>query len=261
MIQKNNSVTSAGTKDDSSTNAELNSSAPIMPNHMLADVASSYDVILEMYKSDDDLRVQFTKPFFINDLAISTDASSMVFFDKKLCKELEYFTGKDPNNIISVIPTLRNESFIFSLENLNNALSKCPLIDEILIEETEEDCEECDGEGIVEYEYDGKLKTHTVERDCPVCDGEGSTTTETKTPTGNKILDLSKSIKIKQSSFAAKQLSKLVKVAELLNEKTITLTYQVAANQCSIFLIGNVEILVMPTMMYNDAEGVICHIS
>lgn len=35
MIQQNNSVTSAGTKDDSSTNADLNPSAPITPNPML----------------------------------------------------------------------------------------------------------------------------------------------------------------------------------------------------------------------------------
>ena len=188
MNKSKNSIPSAGTNGELSANVELNSSAPIMPNLMLADVASAYDVILEMYKSDDDLRIQFTKPFFINDLAISTDASSMVFFDKKLCKKLEYFSGKDANNIISVIPYLRNESFEFSLQTLNKALSNCPLIDEILIEETEDDCEECDGDGSVEFEYDSKLKTYSVERDCPVCYGEGSITTETKTPTGNKIL-------------------------------------------------------------------------
>lgn len=238
-----------------------NSSAVITANHLLADVACPYDVILEMYKSNDDLRVYFTSPFFINDLAIATDASAMVFFDKKLCKKLDFFSGKDPDNIIKVIPVTRNESFVFSLDTLNNALSKCPLIDEILIEESEEECDECDGEGFVEYEYDGKLTTHTIERDCPVCDGEGSKITEVKTPTGQKVLDLSKNIQIKQSSFSAKQLSKLAKVAELLNEKNITLTYQVASNQGSIFSIGNVEILVMPTMMSNDADGVLCHIS
>lgn len=257
----NNNERQAGTNAQQSTNAELTTSSPLAANPMLADVASAYDVILEMYKSSDDLRVQFTKPFFINDLAISTDASSMVFFDKKLCKELEYFTGKDPNNIISIIPTLRNESFNFSLEILNNALAKCPLIDEILIEETEEECEECDGEGCVEYEYKSKLKSFYTEMDCPICDGQGIFTTETKTPTGNKVLDLDKSIQIKQSSFAAKQLSKLAKVAELLNENTITLVYQIAAQQGSIFKIGQVEILVMPTMLFDNIEDVVCHIS
>ena len=38
MEQKNNSIPSAGTKDDSSTKADVTTSAPIMPNHMLAEV-------------------------------------------------------------------------------------------------------------------------------------------------------------------------------------------------------------------------------
>jgi hypothetical protein len=38
MEQKLNSVTSAETKDDSSTIANVTTSAPIMPNPMLADV-------------------------------------------------------------------------------------------------------------------------------------------------------------------------------------------------------------------------------
>lgn len=37
MKQKNNSVTSAETKDDSSTKANVTTSAPIMPNLMLCD--------------------------------------------------------------------------------------------------------------------------------------------------------------------------------------------------------------------------------
>ena len=39
------------------------------------------------------------------------------------------------------------------------------------------------------------------------------------------------------------------------------LVYQVASHQGSIFKIGQVEILVMPTMMSNENEGVLCHIS
>jgi len=255
-----NNESQAGTNAQQSTNDELTTSAPLAANQMLADVASAYDSILELYKSKDDLRPQFTMSFFINDFAISTDASSMVFFDKKLCSALNRFTGKDENNIISVIPKERNESFEISLETLNNALSKCKLIDEILEEENEEECIECDGEGVLEFEYDGKLKTYSKELDCPNCEGYGIIENTIKTPTGKKIIDLDNSIQIKLSSFAAKQLVRLVKVAELLNENKVVLTYQIAPNQCSVFLIGNVEVLVMPTMMF-DSNEVVCHIS
>lgn len=46
MIQKNNSVTSAETKDDSSTKADVTTSAPIMPNHLLGD---AFRVYIKLY--------------------------------------------------------------------------------------------------------------------------------------------------------------------------------------------------------------------
>jgi hypothetical protein len=58
MIQKNNSVTSAGTKDDSSTKADVTTSAPIMPSHMLADGFGSHALIescKQMLKALDNL--------------------------------------------------------------------------------------------------------------------------------------------------------------------------------------------------------------
>lgn len=122
-------------------------SAAIVANQMLGDVASKYATILDMFKSDDDIRHHFLKPFTINNYAMATDAHCMVFFDKSLCPNIEPFAGKDAAGIVGVIPNERNVDFNITLETLKGAINLSPLVDEYLVEEKVTKCDACDGEG------------------------------------------------------------------------------------------------------------------
>lgn len=77
---------------------------------------------------------------------------------ERLCKQYEPTDGCERLKL----PTVEHPcSKSCTLNAINQALETCPMVDEIIIEEYEEKCKECDGTGLVEWEYtDGKLKTH-----------------------------------------------------------------------------------------------------
>ena len=211
-----------------------------------------------MFVSEDNLRPKFLKPFFINDLAIATNAHALIFFDKTLCEEkLTPYIDK-PESILSVIPNERNENFSIPIETIKAAIAKCPLIDEI--KEEKITCDACDGEGTVEYEFDYGYKSYELEGDCPVCNGEGSTGKDI--PTGNRVVDMFTPIKIKNSCFSAFYLNKLVQVAKILNKDSIVLTLMTGKNNTTIFKIDNVEIILMPLMFEGVKKDMIelCHL-
>lgn len=222
-------------------------------------LVSDYATILNMFKSDDDIRQHFLKPFVINDFAIATDANCMVFFDKNLCPGIEPFTGKDANGIIGVIPTERNVDFNITVETLQEAINTSPLVDEFLLEEKRKKCDACDGDGEVEYKFSHGRKYHTLECECPECYGEGEIIGEVKTPTGKQVIDLDGFIKIRFSTFSIRNMLRIIEVAKILKQDVITLTYMVKEFSPSIFKIGNVEILVMP-IITNDGKLAVCHI-
>lgn len=85
---------------------------------------------------------------------------------------------------------------------LRQALDACPLVDEVVTEEHEEECKECGGTGKVEWEYtDDKSYTHFHDFDCPMCDGDGVITREKEIYTGKKFHDENAIIKIGNATF------------------------------------------------------------
>lgn len=212
-----------------------------------------YDDILKMFVSEDTLRPQFLKPFFIDNLAIATDAHSLVFFDKNLCDENLLPFDRKPESVLSVIPKERNENFLISIESLKSAISKCPLIDEM--KDNKKTCNACYGEGDVEYVFEYGGMDYELEHECPVCDGEG--TIGKDIPTGNKITDKDAPIKIKHSCFSVNYISKLIRIAETLGEDKIFLTLSTGKHNITVFKIKNVELLLMPLCIENGEKDVI----
>lgn len=204
-----------------------------------------YDDILKMFISDEMYRPNLLDPFFIGELAIATNAHIMIFFNKKLCSKLKAYSGK--NDVLAVIPKERNENLSISLETINYAIAKLPLIDEM--QEEKKECEACDGDGVVAYRFEYGFGDYEIEEECPICKGEGEI--KESISTGKKIIDHKMDLKIKGSAFRVEYLEKIVKVAELLKEDKITLTYMSEPCEASIFKIGDdVEILLAPVMEY-----------
>lgn len=85
---------------------------------------------------------------------------------------------------------------------LRRALDECPLVNEMVTEEHEEECKECGGTGKVEWEYtDDKLHTHFHDFDCPKCGGDGVIIHEKEIYTGKKVHDESAVVKIGNATF------------------------------------------------------------
>jgi hypothetical protein len=89
-----------------------------------------YDEILNIYTGIDELRSWLSKPFYVANLAVATNAHEMVFFDKKLTfKELNICENQNPQIILNNIPTERNQSFKLDISKIQDYLKNAPLVD------------------------------------------------------------------------------------------------------------------------------------
>ncbi|WP_016990363.1 hypothetical protein [Flavobacterium sp. ACAM 123] len=213
-----------------------------------------YDEILNLYTGIDELRSWLSKPFYVDNLAVATNAHEMVFFDKNLTfNELNICENQNPQIILNNIPAERNQSFRLDISKIEDYLKNAPLVD--VLKEVGEDikCTECEGEGEVEWEY-GRW---TKDMDCPKCDGEGYQSNSRKVPTGEKEVDGLTLVDLKDSRFSIKMIERLINVKNLLQENEITLVYQNKANGSNVFKIGKIEVLCMPIMKTNSQNELV----
>ena len=108
---------------------------------------------------------------------------------------------------------------------IRQALDACPLVDEVVTEENEEDCKECGGTGEVEWEYtDDNLHTHYQDFDCPVCGGSGVITHKLEKHTGKKVHDEEAIVKIGNSFFRWYYLDIVAKALAHIGADVISVT-------------------------------------
>lgn len=135
---------------------------------------------------------------------------------------------------------------------IRQALDKCPLVDEIVTEENEEDCRECGGFGEVEWEYtDDNLHKHYQGFDCPVCGGSGVITHKLEKHTGKKVHDEEAIVKIGNSFFRWYYLDIVAKALAHIGADVISVT---ANDPMGIteFVFDNIKI---GLMIYKCKEG------
>ncbi len=212
-----------------------------------------YEAVLRIFTSKDDLREWMKNPFIVGDKAVATNGYSLVAVPKW---SGDYEKSEKTKMVYPVEP---NCNKIINTEQIKDAFSKVPLVDDY--EEISEQlkCKECNGYGEVEWEYDGDKRTYTLDADCPVCDGAGISLEKTKRHNGKKIYDYSKQIIISDSRFALSRIEDLLRVAELLEEDKVALIYQKPSSTC-LFKIKDVDVLLMP-LMSSDNEAVCANIA
>ena len=182
-----------------------------------------YNKVLSLFKGTDPNREFLNNPFIAGDYAMATDAFCLVLFDKTLVEGIGDPKNYDPKNVLSIIPKERNISFLITVETLKLAISKLP--------ESQDLCNCCDGTGKVKWEF----LHHKKDGDCPECNGKIAP-------------QLCSKIKIGTSVFIGTRIKKLIKTAEILGVEEISLVYQTTANKSSVFKIGTVEVMIMPSM-------------
>ena len=212
-------------------------------NALLGDV---YEEILHLFTSKEDFREWMKKPFLGGNKAVATDAHFLVAVPE--------WKGnyEQCNKAASAYPMPTDFTKEYSIEQFKDAIAQVPLVDGFDEETKVDECDECNGEGEFEYYANGKYYYHDA--DCPVCEGQGQTEVTKQIPNGRKVPDSTKQIRICLGCFSIEAVQRLIKVAELLNENTVTLVNQKSNNSAAMFHVGQCEVLLMPLMNHGEEQ-------
>jgi len=201
--------------------------------------------ILQLFLADkDSLTDWMHKLFTVNGKTGATNAYSVVLLPLSSAYE-------DMSNKFEGIIPIPNCSIRYSIAKLKECYNKIPLVD-IPAEKT---CSECDGDGQVEYEYNGKESTHYKYIDCPLCDGEGFIIDRSVKEVKQEP-DHNKCIVIGTGKFNCFRVSEIIQTAELLGAEYFTLIHQEDRPGCRfLFTIHEVEIITVGILC--DSENTV----
>lgn len=181
-------------------------------------------------------------PFYLDNMAIATDANTLIFFDKNLVDDLQECEESTKKSVLKILPVERNQNFIIKTKDLQEAFDKNGCGEYI-------DCKACKGSGIVTYEFEFNGKTYDHEDECPICDGDA------------KFSNLETFfIDIKDCRFKASNINMLLFTAKKLESHDIELVLQTEPNKPNIFKIKEVEILTMTQTKF-EGQNVILNLA
>lgn len=198
--------------------------------------------------SSDELRDWMQKPFTIDNYVYATDAHIIAKIPIDKIGAHDELEEKRKKDVIDVFKYEPKKLISIELTELKNAIKSIPLVDEYRNTDLSGNCNECDGEGEVEWEFG----YHTKMDDCPVCDGEGVIKKEKREKTGNKVVDESQYIEILCCRFKFDKIQKLTRFIELMGVKKIDVVSQVDASRVTFFKIGITEVGLMPVYKNED---------
>ncbi len=213
---------------------------PVTPpdaKRLLGDVFLS---ILNRIAIKNDMRDWMPVPFNANGKSMATNGYCLVA--TPTCGE---FTNRE-DKIKSVYPLEQNQNKPIKLQEIKDKLALFPTVD--CFDETEQECNACYGSGLVDFEFDYEIKSYELEGECPICEGEGTTLQTSKIPNGKKELDYNKLFQIGLCAFNVERINELIFIAENIGVDEVFLVNQTLPHRPSVFLIGEVEFLVMSTL-------------
>lgn len=223
-----------------------------MPNETI-----NYEELFKLFCYDSMERPELCKPLKQKGFYAATDLHSVIYLpeDKVV---LNFDEIEKPNVMVRVLSENKTQSTEINVAKLEELLVP-DLIEEMLLVQEAEKCEECNGSGEVEWSYDaGASSNHkTFERkdDCPICRGTGESLPDRWVKTGKKIPDATKQFKMFGVGFTDKQLRRLITASKMIGAETITKTGG-DTQTANIFKVNDFTILVMPTILADGGEEV-----
>ena len=192
-----------------------------MPNNKIKNETE----LLEMFTAADAFRAFTHVPFLhpVYNEVWATDEHVIIRINPdRLNKHYEPVKGCEKLKLPKVLKPCHLSC---TYKAIRQALDKCPLVDEVVTDENEEDCKECGGTGEVEWEYtDDNLHAHYHSFDCPVCGGSGVITHKLETHTGKKVHDEEAIVKIGKSFFTWFHLDIVAKALAHIGADVINIT-------------------------------------
>ena len=181
--------------------------------------------LLEMFTADEGLRAFTYVPFFhpvYNEVWATDDHVIIRISPDRLNKHYEPVKGCEKLKLPKVLKPCHLSC---TYKAIRQALDACPLVDEVVMEEYEEDCIECSGTGNAYFEYtDNTLRTHRHDLVCPVCGGDGVIIHKLETHTGKKAHDENATVKIGNSFFRWYYLDIVAKALAHIGADVINIT-------------------------------------
>jgi hypothetical protein len=176
--------------------------------------------ILKMFVSDDELREWMTVPWNWKGRVGATNGHILVLIPGE---EAEYSTVK--TDIEVVFPKNITERWTIDVEALSGTIKSIPEGERVI---REENCDECFGDCRCSHCNEGK---------CPNCDGTGKV----------KVYPPNTKIRIRNTVFAVRYLEIVLKVAEMLGNVQIELSYDGnVAHAHWIMFNDGVRVILMP---------------
>ena len=210
---------------------------------------NKYQEILNLFVSTDELRNWMMRPFIINSKVFATNGWALVAFDVtnlKVLGDVGYYKEDKLNGVYPLEHNLDNK---YSIDYLKECFKSVPLVEDFDEEEKEDTCDECNGSGEVTFTYeDSKYKDHEIDGECPICDGFGNCKQTIEKPNGKMVQDPNSKCTIGNSLFFANKIKHILEVAELLGVNEFKHIHQSTPTKQNLFKIGDVELLLMPTM-------------
>ena len=205
-----------------------------------------------MFVAEDDEREFLNSPMMDKDYAFATDGNSCVIVDRKLLPGEEFANEHHQNTLRNILPEGKELSYVILIKDIVKLSDMIPMVYELDVETCIRECGECSGTGEVTWEY----SRDEMESKCPVCDGGGDLDEITKVRTGKKIKDTGY-IKVGKSYFSMIYFDKIIKVAETLGVKFITLICQPKEHSAALFQIADIRIMLMPCMVKENDKHII----
>ena len=196
--------------------------------------------LLRLFVSTDNFRPKIQHPWRDGKFIYATDTHVLIRINGALSDE-EYPTGGP--NVDSfkwdLLPTGE-----ISAADIDAALSKVPLVDEMEIIGEDIECPECNGEGEVYWEY-----SHWSELfECPVCDGTGYSERKRSQPSGRKVYDPVSTLRISRQYFRSELIYLIRQAMTLVGVESVRASIN-NANQPSLIIIHNdIRVLIMPCL-------------
>jgi hypothetical protein len=206
-----------------------------------------YKSILKYFVSDDEMKAWMLKPFNSKNKTFATNSCCML-----VVPFIDGFIDRT-EKVGGIYPIEHKISKSIFINEIKEKLAEFPLVDSYDVTEIETECDACDGNGIVDFEFYHK-ETHTLEHDCPICDGKGVHYEEQKKLNGKKEIDSNKYFKIGVCVFHIDRIKELILASELLNECEVVIVNQDGSSLPTLFKIGEVELLLMPCYLENKDE-------
>lgn len=231
----------------------INHTTPPDAKRLLGDVFRSS---LNMFLSNDDLRPALKSPFLQGDLVFATDGSIILSFNKSNLNEIDFESHEKAPNALAVIPDGENLNVVFETQHLRSVVTKSKNEVSKRYKVKVAKCPDCDGKCVVDFEYtDYKRKHHQIEHDCPTCDGEGMLEMVTNLETGEADVDgFGEYLFWSDTLFMTDYFDKIVKVAEMFEQKTIRLVHRNSDTSLHKFIVGDCTICLMPVYRSDDGD-------